>query len=193
MLSSKCTKTLRVEEIIESLPSPMKTSSTCPHPISAALLFATVIIGPVGTGHAQQNDYAVCVAEQYDRVRTEVEIAGTIRACTRVVEESSASAEQRARAYYFRGLNCFLDAARLATVEMKPIGSASDAARGEVKLALDDLAACVAAAPEPSAFPFSLRATIFTVLEQYDNALADLERAIGADPKTSSHFLFSGR
>jgi tetratricopeptide (TPR) repeat protein len=145
--------------------------------------------GLAGIGHAQQNDDASCVAEQYDRVRTESEIAETIRACTRVLEKPSPPAQQRARAYYFRGLNHFLDAVRLAIAEMKPIGSASDAAQSGLKSALQDLAACIAAAPEPSAFPFSLRATIYTILEQYDNALADLEQAIRADPKTSSHFV----
>ena len=166
----------------------MKTASICAHLTSAALLSATVIIGSAGTGHAQQNDYVSCVAEQYDRVRTEAEIAGTIQACTRVLEKPSLPAEQRARAYYFRGLNHFLDAVRLSITEMKPIGSASDAAQSGLKPALEDLAACIAAAPQPSAFPFSLRATIYTVLEQYDNALSDLEQAIRAAPKRSSHF-----
>ena len=147
------------------------------------------MIGLADIGRAQQNDYASCVAEQYDRVRTDSEIAETIRACTRVLEKPSMPAEQRARAYYFRGLNHFLDAVRLAIAEMKPIGSASDAAQGGLKAALQDLAACIAVAPEPSAFPFSLRATIYAVLEQYDSALADLEQAIRADPKTSSHFV----
>jgi tetratricopeptide (TPR) repeat protein len=167
----------------------MKPMSTRSLLTSAALLCATVIAGPADIGRAQQSDDESCVAQQYDRVRTESEIAGTIAACTRVLATSSASAEQRARAYYFRGLNHFLDAVRLAVVEMKPIGSAGDVAQSELRSALDDLGACIAVAPEPSAFPFSLRATIYTALERYDNALADLEQAIRADPRTSSHFV----
>jgi tetratricopeptide (TPR) repeat protein len=174
---------------LEHLFTSVKTNSTCADLISAALLCTVLLVGSTGMGHAQQNDYASCVAEQYDRVRTENEIADTIRSCTRALQTPSASAEQRARAYYFRGLNHFLDAVRLAIAEMKPIGLAGDAAQNEIKLALDDLGACIAAAPEPSPFPFSLRATIFAALEQYDNALADLEHAIRADPKTSSHFV----
>ncbi len=167
----------------------MKIASTCARLTCATLLCVTVMIGLAGIGHAQQNDYASCVAEQYDRVRTENEIAQTLRACTRVLDKPSLSAEQRARAYYFKGLNHFLDAVRLAIVEMKPVGSASDAAQSSLKSAFQDLSACIAAAPEPSAFPFSLRATIYTVLEQYDDALTDLDQAIRADPKTSSHFV----
>jgi tetratricopeptide (TPR) repeat protein len=166
----------------------MKLSSTWTGLTSVALFCVTVTIGPADISHAQNSDYVSCVAEQYDRVRTEGEIAETIRACTRALA-SVVSAEQRARAYYFRGLNHFLDSVRLAIAEMKPIGSAGDPAQSQLKSALDDLGACIAAAPEPSAFPFSLRATIYTALERYDNALADLEQAIRADPKTSSHFV----
>lgn len=182
-------RTVHSAAIKSTVLNPMNIASTCARLICAALLCGTVMIGLAGIGHAQQNDYASCVAEQYDRVRTESEIAQTIRACTSVLEYPSLSAEQRARAYYFRALNHFLDAVRLAIVEMKPIGSAGDAAQSGLKSALHDLSACIAAAPEPSAFPFSLRATIYTVLEQYDNALPDLEQAIRADPKTSSHFV----
>lgn len=167
----------------------MKITSTSARLTCVALLCMAVMIGLAGIGHAQRNDYAGCAAGKYDRVRTENEIAETIRACTRALDNPSLSAEQRARAYYFRGLNHFLDAVRLAIVEMKPIGSASDAAQSGLKSAFQDLTACIAAAPEPSAFPFSLRATIYTVLEQYDNALTDLDQAVRVDPGTSSHFV----
>lgn len=146
------------------------------------------MFGTTGTGRTQQDDYAACIAPQYDRVRTAAEIAQTIGACTRVIDRPSATAEQRARAYYFRGLNHFLDAVRLAIAGMKPLASDPDA-QSSVKLALADLAACIAVAPEPSAFPFSLRATIHTALEQYDSALSDLEHAIRADPKSSTHLV----
>ncbi|MBI5261145.1 MAG: caspase family protein [Bradyrhizobium sp.] len=56
-----------------------------------------------------------------------------------------------------------------------------------MKLALDDLAASISAAPRPAPQPFSLRATIYTVLERFDHALSDLAEAIRADPKISSH------
>lgn len=139
-------------------------------------------------GEAQQSDYDACVALQYDRVRTEQEIAATIAACTRVLRDSLASAEKRAYALYFRGLNHFLEATRLAIAEMKPIGTAGEAAQRELKAALEDLAACIAVAPAPHPQPFSLRATIYAALERFDEALDDLARAIRADPKISHHF-----
>ncbi|NVN85465.1 MAG: caspase family protein [Rhodopseudomonas sp.] len=139
-------------------------------------------------GKAQQSDYDDCVALQYDTVRTESAIAATIAACARVLQKPSASAEQRAYALYFRGLNHFLEATRIAIAERKPIGSGA-AAQREVTAALDDLAACIATAPTPDPRPFSLRATIETVLERFDNALDDLDHAIRADPKISSHFV----
>jgi tetratricopeptide (TPR) repeat protein len=138
---------------------------------------------------ARQADYEACVALRYDRVRTEAEMAATIAACTRVLQDPSAAAEQRAYALYFRALNHFLEATRLAIAEMKPIGSAGDAAQRELKSALDDLAACIAAAPAPHPQPFSLRATIYTTLDRFDEALADLAQAIGADPRTSHHYV----
>lgn len=138
-------------------------------------------------GEAGQTDYDNCIALQYDRVRTEAEIAATIATCTRVLQDPSASAERRAYGLYFRALNHFLEATRLALAEMKPIGSAGDAAQRELKSALDDLAACIAVAPAPHPQPFSLRATIHTVLEQFDDALDDLAHAIRADPKVSHH------
>ncbi|MDE2378854.1 caspase family protein [Bradyrhizobium sp.] len=140
-------------------------------------------------GEAQPGDYGACVALQYDRLRTEKEIAATIAACTRVLQDPSAGAEQRAYALYFRALNHFLETTRLALAEMKPIGSAGEAAQRELKTALDDLAACIAAAPTPHPQPFSLRATIYTTLDRFDEALADLARAIRADPGTSHHFV----
>ncbi len=139
-------------------------------------------------GEAAQTDYADCIAQQYDRVRTESEIAATIAACTSVLQSKSASAEQRAYAFYFRALNHFLEATRLAIAEMKPI-AAGDASRREVNSALEDLAACIATAPALDPHPFSLRATIETVLEQFDRALDDLEHAIRADPTVSSHYV----
>jgi tetratricopeptide (TPR) repeat protein len=140
-------------------------------------------------GEAQQTDYDACVALQYDRLRTDKEIAATIAACTRVLQEPAASAEQRAYALYFRALNHFLETTRLAIAEMKPIGSAGEAAQRELKSALDDLTACIAVAPAPHPQPFSLRATIYTALERFDNALDDLAGAIRADPATSHHFV----
>ena len=153
----------------------MKLISTGAHPAFAFCLCAAVVLATTNTGRTQQDDYATCVAEQYDRVKTDAEIARTIGACTRVIDRPSVMAEQRARAYYFRGLNHFLDAVGLAIAGMKPLASDLDAARSPVKAALADLAACIAVAPEPSPFPFSLRATIHTALEQYDPALSDLE------------------
>ncbi len=130
-------------------------------------------------GQAAQTDFADCTAQQYDRVRTEGEIAATIAACTNVLQDKSASSEQRAYAFYFRALNHFLDATRLAIAERKPVGAA-DASRREVNSALEDLASCIATAPAPDPHPFSLRATIETVLERFDGALDDLEHAIRA-------------
>lgn len=138
---------------------------------------------------AQPADYDDCVALRYDRMRTEKEIAATVAACTRVLHGSVASAEQRAYVFYFRGLNHFLEATRLAIAEMKTIGSAGEAAQRELKSALEDLAMCIATAPAPHPQPFSLRATIYTTLERFDEALDDLARAIGADPKVSHHFV----
>ncbi len=167
----------------------MRTFSNCALLACVAPLFAALAFAQPHQARAQQNDYAACVALQYDRVRTDNEIAGTIGACTRVLDNSSSSAEQRAYAYYFRGLNHFLKATQLAIAEVKPIGSGSDASQREVKLALDDLGASIATAPQPAPQPFSLRATIYTVLDQFDNALSDLARAIRADPKISSHYV----
>jgi tetratricopeptide (TPR) repeat protein len=133
---------------------------------------------------AGPGEYQSCTALQYDRVRTEAEIVATIAACTSVANDSSASAEQRAYAFYFRGLNHFLGATRLAVAEMKPVG-ASEAAQRELTSALDDLAACIAAAPAPDPRPFSLRATIETAVEKFDAALDDLGQAIRADPNAS--------
>lgn len=145
-----------------------------------------MLVAASGSG-AQQDSYTECVALRYDRVRTESEIAGTIHACTRVLEDPSATAEQRAHAYYFNGLNHFLKASQLAAAEGKPIGSANEASQRETKLALDDLAASISAAPRPIPQPFGLRATIYTVLQHFDNALSDLAEAIRADPKISYH------
>lgn len=139
-------------------------------------------------GAAGESDYEACVAPQYDRVRTEQEMAATIATCTRVLQDSAATAERRAFALYFRGLNHFLEATRLAVAEMKPIGSTGEAAQRELKAALEDLAACIAAAPAPHPQPFSLRATIYTALERFDEALDDLAQAIRADPNVSQHF-----
>lgn len=165
----------------------MKTVSNCTRHVCIAWLGIMVMLAPASRIHAQQNDYADCVALRYDRLRTDNEIAGTIQACTGVLDDPSATAEQRAYAYYFRGLNHFLKASQLAVADMKPIGSAGEASQREVKLALDDVAASISAAPRPVSQPFSLRATIYTVLGQFENALSDLAEAIRADPKISSH------
>lgn len=167
----------------------MKTSLTRGWLICGGLLVAMLIIGITTAGRADVNDFSNCTAQQYDRVRTESEMAATIGACTRVLESPAASPLQHAHAYYFRGLNYFLDAVRLAIAERQPIGSAGAAVQRLVQSALDDLAACIDIAPKVSALPYSLRATIHTVYERYDAALADLEQAIRIDPKTSSHFV----
>ena len=167
----------------------MKTRSTRGWLICGGALFATLMIGVATTVRAEPNDFGTCTAEQYGRLRSESEMAATIGACTRVLELPSASVLQRAHAYYFRGLNYFLDAVRLAIAERQPIGSAGAAVQRLVQSALDDLGACIDIAPEVSALPYSLRATIHTVYERYDAAIADLEQAIRVDPKTSSHFV----
>jgi len=130
-------------------------------------------------------DDIVCAATASDRVRTAPEIANTVAACSRIIDTTSASREARARAYFVRGLNQFLDAVNLALTEMKPVDQASGAAQARVKSALDDLTASIAAAPQPSALPFSLRATIHTTFWRYDEALADLGEAIKANPNDS--------
>ncbi len=158
------------------------------HVVAVAALAALLAFACPRRSEARPTGYDDCVALQYDRVRTEGEIAATVAACTSVLRDPSASAEQRSHALYFRALNHFLEATRLALAEMKPVGSAQGAAQRELTSALDDLGASIAVAPAPYPQPFSLRATIYTVLEQFDNALDDLARAIGADPKVSYHF-----
>lgn len=163
----------------------MTTLAGILRPIAIAALAAAPALALPQPAEARQPDYDACAAMRYDRVRTEAEHAATIAACGRVLEDPAESAEHRAYAYYFRGLNHFLETSRLAVVEMKPIGSGGEAAQRELKGALDDLAACIKTAPAPRPEPFSLRATIFTALERYEDALADLEQAGRADPKAS--------
>ncbi len=168
---------------------PMKFTPRRARLLGALLLLAPLAIGAVRGDPVEPGDYGSCTAEQYARLRTEGEIAATIGACTRVVEARSATVEQRARAHYFRALNHFLDAVRLAVAEMKPLGSAGEIVQRRIQAALDDLAACIEAAPTHDAAPFSLRATIHTTLDRYDAALADLGQAIRIDPKTSSYYV----
>ena len=155
--------------------------------VSVIWLSTIAMLASASEVRAEQNDYVDCTATQHDRLRTDNELAGTIATCTRVLQDSSASAEQRANAYFFRGLNHFLKATHIALAEMKPIGSAGEASQVELKLALDDLAASIATAPRPMPQPFSLRATIYSALGQFDGALSDLAEAIRADPKVSTH------
>ena len=157
--------------------------------LGALLLLAPLAIGAPRGERVEPGGYGSCTAQQYDRLRTEGEIAATIGACTRVLEARSSTTEQRARAHYFRALNHFLDAVRLSVAEMKPLGSAGAVVQRQIQAALDDLAACIEAAPTPNAAPFSLRATIQTTLDRYDAALADLGQAIRIEPKTSSHYV----
>lgn len=152
-------------------------------------LFAALVIASASPAAAEQNDYDLCVAERYDRLRTETEIADTIRACSRVIERPSFPAPQRARAFYFRALNHFLDAVRQAIAEGQPVSSGNAAVRRSVDLSLEDLGACIALAGDQSSLPLGLRATIFTVLDQDDAARRDLDQAIRIDPKTSSLFV----
>jgi tetratricopeptide (TPR) repeat protein len=163
----------------------MKTASPFTHVVTVVAVCAAVTAWIAGMARGQQDDFAACTALQYDRLRTEREIQDTIGACTRVLAASSATSLQRAHAFYFRGLNHFLRASQLSIAERKPIGSPGEASQLEITSALDDLASCMAAAPQSFVEPFTLRATIYTVLKQDDRALADLEQAIRIDPKAS--------
>src|ERR1700746_3881876 len=107
--------------------------------LAAILLAAGMGMRALEMTHAQPDDYADCVALRYDHVRAASDFATTDRACSHALENASLSAEQRARAYYFRGLNHFVEGTRLAVGEMKSIASASGAARDEIGSALRDL------------------------------------------------------
>jgi tetratricopeptide (TPR) repeat protein len=165
----------------------MNVVASC-RPIPILALAVLLMVAPPTGAAAEDVDYSNCVTLQYDRVRTQAEIAATMAACTSVLNDPTVTAERRAYALYFRGLNHFLEASRIAVSEMKPIGS-SESGQREVTSALDDLAACIAAAPAPDPRPFSLRATIETVLEQYDRALDDLGSAIRVDPKGAAPYV----
>jgi tetratricopeptide (TPR) repeat protein len=153
--------------------------------MSAVAEYATALIVIAGIGHAQPGDFSACTSVQYDRVRTDGEIAATISACTRVIAEPTSAAEQRAHAFYFRGLNHFLAAVNRAIADGTTIVSGGDTVQTRLSLALADLAACIESTPAPHPLPHSLRATIYTSLNQYDRALPDLDQAIRADPDNS--------
>lgn len=165
------------------------TASSSKPSLLGAVFAAVVSCAGVPSAVAQQGDYDRCIAERYDRLRTEADIAETIGACARVIAAPALPAPQRARALYFRGLNYFLDAVRLAIAEAQPVSSGSAAVRRAVDLALDDLGICIALAGDQGAPALGLRATIFTALERDDAARRDLDQAIRLDPKTSSLFV----